>query len=224
MRTWKCRTPERASTRAAGMRIASAVARNGGTAMVLDSQRWKCVEAVPPILFSIEGLSAVRGREPGRRGWLTVAEGRVDDGARPPRRARGRREARVRPAAADRSPAAAWGVREADAERRACQRGTARADADHLGRRRGDPRLVARFGPAGQALAAGSTRACARRSRSGPTGPWPSEPTGCSTSSTWASTSGCAMPLGRFRRALRGAHGVRLRRVRHRRTSALDQR
>jgi hypothetical protein len=46
--------------------------------MVLDSQRWRCVEAVPPILFSVEGLSAVRGREPGRRGWLTVAEGRVD--------------------------------------------------------------------------------------------------------------------------------------------------
>jgi hypothetical protein len=45
--------------------------------MVLDSQRWKCVESVPPLLFSIEGLSAVRGRG-GRAGWLTVAEGFVD--------------------------------------------------------------------------------------------------------------------------------------------------
>jgi hypothetical protein len=46
--------------------------------MVLDSQRWKCVEAVPPLLFSIEGQTALRGREPGRRGWLTIAQGRVD--------------------------------------------------------------------------------------------------------------------------------------------------
>jgi hypothetical protein len=46
--------------------------------MVLDSKRWRCVEAVPPIMFSVEGLSAVRGREPGRRGWLTVAEGCVE--------------------------------------------------------------------------------------------------------------------------------------------------
>ena len=45
--------------------------------MVLDSQRWKCVEAVPAILFSVEGLSAVRGGSP-NRGWLTVAEGRVE--------------------------------------------------------------------------------------------------------------------------------------------------
>jgi hypothetical protein len=47
--------------------------------MVLDSQRWKCVEVAPAILFSIEGLSAVRGREPGRRSWITLAEGRVED-------------------------------------------------------------------------------------------------------------------------------------------------
>lgn len=46
--------------------------------MVLDSQRWKCVgrgdataqtpegrpEAVPPLLFSVDGLTAVRGRGP----------------------------------------------------------------------------------------------------------------------------------------------------------------
>ena len=46
--------------------------------MVLDSQPWKCVEAVPAIAFSIDGLGAVRGREPARRGWLTIAEGLVD--------------------------------------------------------------------------------------------------------------------------------------------------
>ncbi|MGD0525049.1 MAG: hypothetical protein ABSE49_07890 [Polyangiaceae bacterium] len=46
--------------------------------MVLDSQRWKCVEEVPPLLFSIEGQTAVRGREPGRRGWLTIAAGCVE--------------------------------------------------------------------------------------------------------------------------------------------------
>jgi len=46
--------------------------------MVLDSQRWRCVEAIPPLLFSVEGLSAVRGREPGSRGWLSIAEGRVE--------------------------------------------------------------------------------------------------------------------------------------------------
>jgi hypothetical protein len=45
--------------------------------MVLDSQRWKCVESIPPLLFSIEGLSAVRGRG-GRTGWLTLAEGVVE--------------------------------------------------------------------------------------------------------------------------------------------------
>lgn len=47
--------------------------------MARDSQQWRCVEAVPPILFSIDGLSAVRARSPQRRGWLTVAEGIVDE-------------------------------------------------------------------------------------------------------------------------------------------------
>jgi len=46
---------------------------------MLDSQRWKCVEAVPAIAFSIDGLSAVRAKRGSRRGWLTVAEGRVDE-------------------------------------------------------------------------------------------------------------------------------------------------
>jgi hypothetical protein len=45
----------------------------------VDSYKWRCVEAVPPIAFSIDGLSAVRSRSPQRRGWLTVAEGVVDE-------------------------------------------------------------------------------------------------------------------------------------------------
>lgn len=45
----------------------------------VDSHKWRCVEAVPPIAFSIDGLSAVRARQPEKRGWLTVAEGTVDD-------------------------------------------------------------------------------------------------------------------------------------------------
>lgn len=47
--------------------------------MVIDSQRWKCVEAVPAFLFSIDGLSAVRARDHAQRGWLTVAEGVVEE-------------------------------------------------------------------------------------------------------------------------------------------------
>jgi hypothetical protein len=46
--------------------------------MVLDSQRWRCVEAVPALLFSVDGTTAVRARESAGRGWLTVAEGRVE--------------------------------------------------------------------------------------------------------------------------------------------------
>jgi hypothetical protein len=45
--------------------------------MVVESQQWKCVEAVPAIAFSMDGLGAVRDREPARRGWVTVAEGTV---------------------------------------------------------------------------------------------------------------------------------------------------
>lgn len=44
----------------------------------VDSHKWRCVEAVPPIAFSIDGLSAVRAQSPQKRGWLTVAEGIVD--------------------------------------------------------------------------------------------------------------------------------------------------
>jgi hypothetical protein len=47
--------------------------------MVIDSQRWKCVEAVPAFVFSVDGVSAVRAREPSQRGWLTTAEGIVTE-------------------------------------------------------------------------------------------------------------------------------------------------
>jgi hypothetical protein len=47
--------------------------------MVIDSQRWKCVEAVPAFLFSLDGVSAVRARDSAQRGWLTVAEGFVSE-------------------------------------------------------------------------------------------------------------------------------------------------
>ena len=47
--------------------------------MAADSQQWKCVEAVPPIAFSVDGLSAVRARSPEKRGWLTIAEGVVEE-------------------------------------------------------------------------------------------------------------------------------------------------
>jgi hypothetical protein len=47
--------------------------------MVIDSQRWKCVEAVPAFLFSLDGVSAVRARDAAQRGWLTMAEGIVSE-------------------------------------------------------------------------------------------------------------------------------------------------
>ncbi len=47
--------------------------------MVIDSQRWKCVEAVPAFLFTLDGVSAVRARDSAQRGWLTMAEGLVSE-------------------------------------------------------------------------------------------------------------------------------------------------
>jgi hypothetical protein len=47
--------------------------------MVVDSQRWKCVEAVPAFRFGLDGVSAVRDHDVGRRGWLTTAEGVVGE-------------------------------------------------------------------------------------------------------------------------------------------------
>jgi hypothetical protein len=59
--------------------MAKALVKQGReTTMVVDSQRWKCVEAVPAIAFSVEGTTAVRAKEPSARGWLTVAEGVVE--------------------------------------------------------------------------------------------------------------------------------------------------
>lgn len=47
--------------------------------MGIDSQRWKCVESVPAFRFSIDGVDAVRARAPSRRVWLTTAEGVVEE-------------------------------------------------------------------------------------------------------------------------------------------------
>jgi hypothetical protein len=47
--------------------------------MVLDSQRWRCVEAIPSIAFSLDGpaqLARTRSSPPSSE-WLAVAEGRV---------------------------------------------------------------------------------------------------------------------------------------------------
>lgn len=46
--------------------------------MAFDSQSWRCVEAVPAFLFSVDGM-ALRESEPHHRGWVTVAEGDVVD-------------------------------------------------------------------------------------------------------------------------------------------------
>jgi hypothetical protein len=48
--------------------------------MVMDSEQWKWVEAVPAILFSIDGQTqrrALRSLDRSRRMWVTVAEGTV---------------------------------------------------------------------------------------------------------------------------------------------------
>lgn len=47
--------------------------------MVVDSQRWRCVEAVPAFRFHLEGTSAVRAADASRGGWLTYAEGIVSE-------------------------------------------------------------------------------------------------------------------------------------------------
>ena len=59
--------------------------------MVIDSQRWKCVEPVPAFsVLSLDGVSAVRARR--RRAAWVAHDGRGVRlrGARPPRGARGR--------------------------------------------------------------------------------------------------------------------------------------
>ncbi len=123
--------------------------------MVLDSQRWKCVEAVPPILFSVEGLSAVRG--PGRRGWLTVAEGQVEDvGNHHVVLEDDVRLAYVLPSRIDLRPLRGSFVRITlnDEPAGAGPRAQTLTLADDAGA----PRLFARFGPAGQVCTVGSSR------------------------------------------------------------------
>lgn len=125
--------------------------------MLHDSQRWRRVEAIPPLLFRIEGVSAVRGGESGRRGWLTLAEGRVGD-------VRARRMvltddvslSYVVPSHVDLDPLRGAYVKVtltdelADTGRRA----QTLTIADETGR----PLLLARFGSAGQVHALGRSR------------------------------------------------------------------
>ena len=125
--------------------------------MVLDSQRWKCVESVPPLLFSIEGLSAVRGREPGRRGWLTIAEGRV--GAVDEHHVRLQDDvtlAYVVPSRVDLRPLRDEYVKLMLHDEPAVTgpRAQTLTIADAAGR----PLLLARYGPAGQTHAIGKSR------------------------------------------------------------------
>jgi hypothetical protein len=125
--------------------------------MVLDSQRWKCVEAVPPLLFSVEGPSAVRGREPGRPGWLTLAEGRVVDVGEHHVRLEGEVTlAYVVPSRIDLRPLRGAHVKITlnDEPATAGPRAQMLTVADDAGR----PLLLARFGPPGQTHAIGQSR------------------------------------------------------------------
>jgi len=137
--------------------------------MVRDSQRWRSVEAVPALLFSVDGPSVVRAPDAGGRSWLTLAEGRVDrvddrrlvldddvtlNFALPPRVDLGPlRGTHVRLSLND--EASATGPR---------------AQTLFLGDRARRPLLVARFGPAGQAHAIGRSRVRAALSQR-PDGP-----------------------------------------------------
>jgi hypothetical protein len=120
-------------------------------------QRWRHVEAVPPLLFRLEGVSAVRGREPGRRGWLTVAEGRVGD-------VRARRVvlnddislSYVVPPHIDLGPLRGAYVKVTLTDELAAS--GRRAQMLTLAGEGGRPLLLARFGPAGQVHALGRSR------------------------------------------------------------------
>jgi hypothetical protein len=126
--------------------------------MVLDSQRWKCVEAVPPLLFSVEGLSAVRGREPGRRGWLTLAQGRVDDVGEHHIHLEGDVTlAYVVPSRVDLRPLRGAYVKVTLTDEPAAAAGP-RAQTLTISDEAGHPLLLARFGPAGQTHAIGKSR------------------------------------------------------------------
>jgi hypothetical protein len=139
--------------------------------MVLDSQRWRCVgrvdhtaqtpesrpDAVPPLLFSIEGQTAVRGREPGRRGWLTIAQGRVDDvGDHHVGLESGVTLAYVVPSRIDLRPLHGAYVKITLNDEPAPA--GPRAQMLTLSDEAGHPLLLARFGPAGQTHAIGKSR------------------------------------------------------------------
>ncbi|HEX3343906.1 MAG TPA: hypothetical protein VHS09_05000 [Polyangiaceae bacterium] len=124
---------------------------------MLDSQRWKCVEAVPPLLFSVEGPSALRGREPGRRGWLTIAQGRVEHvGVHHVELGGDVTLAYVVPSRVDLRPleGALVKVTLADEPATAGPRAQTLSISDEAGL----PLLLARFGPAGQTHAIGKSR------------------------------------------------------------------
>ena len=120
---------------------------------MVDSGQWRCVEAVPAIAFSIDGLGAVREREPATRGWLTEAQGCVQE---------------VEPQALQLGPDALLTHALTAAVSLAVLRGTTVKAALHDELPARGPRvqtlrltgggrllLVARFGPAGQTHALG---------------------------------------------------------------------
>ena len=125
--------------------------------MVLDSQRWKCVESVPPLLFSVEGLTAVRGHEPGHRGWLTLAQGRVDDvGDHHVHLEDDVTLAYVVPSRIDLRPLRGAYVKLTLTDEPAPA--GPRAQTLTISDEAGSPLLLARFGPAGQTHAIGKSR------------------------------------------------------------------
>ena len=136
--------------------------------MVVDSQRWRCVEAVPALLFSVEGPSALRA-DAGGRSWLTIAEGRVD--------AVDDHHLVIDPdvtltfelpSRLDLAPLRGRGVRLALVDE-ASPTGP-RAQTLSLTDAAGRPLLVARFGPAGHAHTIGPSRVRAALSQR-PAGP-----------------------------------------------------
>jgi len=122
-----------------------------------DSQRWKCVEAVPAIAFSIDGLSAVRAKRGSRRGWLTVADGRVDEvGERQLVLEDGVRLVFALPSRLDLRPLRGTHVHLALDDEPAA--GGPRAQTLSVADVAGRPRFIGRFGPAGRMHALGVSR------------------------------------------------------------------
>lgn len=128
--------------------------------MVIDSQRWKCVEAVPAFVFGVDGVSAVRAREPSQRGWLTTAEGIVTE-VRDRHLVLGGEVVLSHSLPACVSLAALRGMRIklslTDEPSSSGPRAQTLVLAARANERGAVTRLVARFGPAGQVHALGST-------------------------------------------------------------------